>query len=131
MKTVLVLDDDADIREVVTWKLANAGYDTLAAADGETGLAMALAEDGTGRRPDLVLVDWMKPGMTGIEVCRRLRENPGTATLPIILLTARAQEAEVERGFAAGADDYIVKPFSPREMLSRVQALLARTEARA
>ena len=131
MKTVLVVDDDPDIRELITWKLSQAGYTTLAAADGEAGLAAAVAGDAEGRVPDLVVVDWMMPKMTGIEVCRALRDNPVTARIPIILLTARADEAEVERGFAAGVDDYIVKPFSPREMLGRIQAVLARCEARA
>ena len=131
MKSVLVIDDDADIRELITWKLNNAGYATVAACDGEAGLAAATAGDAEGRSPDLILVDWMMPKMTGIEVCRTLRANPVTARIPIILLTAKAQEAEVERGFAAGVDDYIVKPFSPREMLSRIQAVLARSEARA
>ncbi len=130
MKTVLVLDDDADIRDVVTWKLAHAGYATQAAGDGRTGLALALDGDASGTLADLVLIDWTMPGLTGIEICRRLRANPATARLPIIMLTARAQETEVERGFAAGADDYIKKPFSPREMLSRVQAVLARSEIR-
>ena len=131
MKSVLVIDDDADIRELIAWKLETAGYTTLAAADGEAGLVAAAAGDAEGNRPDLVLVDWMMPKMTGIEVCRALRDNPLTAGVPIILLTAKAQEAEVERGFEAGVDDYIVKPFSPREMLSRIQAVLARSEARA
>ena len=131
MKTVLVVDDDPDIRELITWKLSQAGYTTLAAADGEAGLAAAVAGDAEGRVPDLVVVDWMMPKMTGIEVCRALRDNEVTSRIPIILLTAKAQEAEVERGFAAGVDDYIVKPFSPREMLGRIQAVLARSEARA
>ena len=131
MKTVLVVDDDPDIRELITWKLSQAGYTTLAASDGEAGLATAVAGDDAGRVPDLILVDWMMPKMTGIEVCRALRENVVTSRIPIILLTAKAQEAEVERGFAAGVDDYIVKPFSPREMLGRIQAVLARSEARA
>ena len=131
MKTVLVVDDDPDIRELITWKLSQAGYTTLAAADGEAGLNAAVAGDAEGRVPDLILVDWMMPKMTGIEVCRALRDNPVTSRIPIILLTAKAQEAEVERGFAAGVDDYIVKPFSPREMLGRIQAVLARSEARA
>jgi len=126
MKTVLVVDDDADIRELITWKLSQAGYTTLAASDGEAGLTAAV--DGV---PDLILVDWMMPKMTGIEVCRALRDDPVTSRIPIILLTAKAQEAEVERGFAAGVDDYIVKPFSPREMLGRIEAVLARSEARA
>ena len=131
MKSVLVIDDDADIRELISWKLTNAGYNTMAAADGEAGLAAATGAEGAAPGPDLILVDWMMPKMTGIEVCRALRENPQTAHIPIILLTAKAEEAEVERGFAVGVDDYIVKPFSPREMLGRIQAVLARSEARA
>jgi DNA-binding response OmpR family regulator len=131
MKTVLVVDDDPDIRELITWKLSQAGYTTLTASDGEAGLAAAVAGDAEGGLPDLVLVDWMMPRMTGIEVCLALRDNPVTARIPIILLTAKAQEVEVERGFAAGVDDYIVKPFSPREMLGRIQAVLARSDARA
>ncbi len=131
MKTVLVVDDDADIRELILWKLRNAGYTAIAAVDGQAGLVAASGgPDGTGDLPDLILVDWMMPRMTGIELCEALRDNPLTAAIPIILLTAKAQESEVERGFAVGVDDYIVKPFSPREMLSRVQAVLARAGAR-
>ena len=78
-------------------------------------------------RPDLVLLDWTMPRMSGIEVCQALRAKPSTAHLPVILLTAKAQETEVAEGMAAGADDYIVKPFSPGELLVRVEALLART----
>ena len=131
MKSVLVVDDDPDIRELITWKLGQAGYSTLVAANGEEGLAAATAGDSEGRAPDLILVDWMMPKMSGIEVCRALRDNPATARIPLILLTANAQEADVELGFAAGVDDYIAKPFSPREMLGRIQAVLARSEARA
>jgi DNA-binding response OmpR family regulator len=129
MKTVLVVDDDADIRELLVWKLTQAGYGTMAEADGEAGLAAAVGQSQAawGVRPDLVLLDWLMPKMNGIDVCRALREHPSCSTMPVILLTAKAQEAEVERGFAAGADDYIVKPFSPREMLRRVGAVLART----
>ncbi len=130
MKTVLVIDDDSDIRELVTWKLTQAGYATLGASDGEEGLAVAIAGDAEGRPPDLILVDWLMPKMTGIEVCRSVRANPLTSRIPIILLTANAEEAEVERGFAAGVDDYIVKPFNPRVLLGRIQAVLARSEAR-
>ena len=122
MPTILVVDDDADIRGVVTFKLEQAGFEVHGEADGEAGLAAANQE-----LPDLVLLDWMMPRLSGIEVCRALRDAPETATIPVILLTAKAQEADVERGFAAGADDYMVKPFSPRELLSRVQALLERT----
>ena len=131
MKTVLVVDDDADIRELLVWKLTQAGYGTISEADGEAGLAAACGEstNAWGVKPDLVLLDWTMPKKSGIDVCRSLRADPATAELPIILLTAKAQEAEVERGFAAGADDYIVKPFSPREMLRRVGAVLARADA--
>lgn len=128
MKTILVVDDDPDIRELITWKLTQAGYSIISASDGEGALA-ALSGDSEGRVPDLVLLDWMMPSMTGIEVCQAIREDPDRGRVPIILLTAKAQEAEIERGFAAGADDYIVKPFSPREMLSRVEAVMARCEA--
>ena len=131
MKTVLVVDDDSDIRELIAWKLGQAGYTTMLAADGESGLVAATDGDDEGRRPDLILVDWMMPKMSGIEVCQTLRQNPLTARIPVILLTANSQEADVEIGFAAGVDDYIAKPFSPREMLGRIQAVLTRSEARA
>ena len=130
MKTVLIVDDDPDIRELITWKLGQAGYATIVAGDGEAGLLAAAATDDAGKLPDLILVDWMMPKMSGIDVCRALRDDPATARIPVILLTANAQEADVERGFAAGVDDYIAKPFSPREMLGRIQAVLARSEAR-
>lgn len=130
MKSVLVVDDDPDIRELITWKLGQAGYSTMVAGDGEAGLAAVTAGDSEGRAPDLILVDWMMPKMSGIDVCRALRQNPATARIPVILLTANAQEADVELGFAAGVDDYIAKPFSPREMLSRIEAVLTRSEAR-
>lgn len=123
--TVLVVDDDQDIRELVSWKLEASGFQVLGEADGEAGLAAALEV-----RPDLVLLDWMMPRLTGLEVCRSLREDAATAHVPVILLTAKAQEADIQRGFAAGADDYIVKPFSPRELVSRVDAVLARSAAR-
>lgn len=126
-KTVLVVDDDSDIRTLITWKLSLAGYDTIGAGDGEAAVAAAggSSPQGSGTRPDLVLLDWTMPKMSGIEVCEVLRADPATAGIPIILLTAKAQESELARGLAAGADDYIVKPFSPNELLSRVDSLLA------
>lgn len=130
MKTVLVVDDDHALRELIVWKLTKAGYATVAAADGATGLAAATSPSADGHPPDLVLVDWMMPGMTGIEMCQALRDDLRTAHIPIILLTANRQDAEVERGFEVGVDDYILKPFNPRELLSRVRAVLARAEAR-
>jgi DNA-binding response OmpR family regulator len=131
MKSVLVVDDDPDIRELITWKLGQAGYATVSADDGEAALAVVMSLAATGAMPDLILVDWMMPKISGLEVCRALREDALTAHIPIILLTANGQEADVERGFAAGVDDYIAKPFSPKEMLRRIQAVLARSEAKA
>ncbi len=121
MPSILVVDDDADIRDMLQFKLAKAGYEVHTEEDGETGLAAARE-----LQPDLILLDWMMPRLTGPEVCRELRAADDTARVPVILLTAKAQEADVQRGFATGADDYISKPFSPRELMSRVQALLAR-----
>jgi DNA-binding response OmpR family regulator len=122
MTRVLVVDDDPDICELVGFKLVQAGFEVEAEADGEAGLAAA-----TDLRPDLILLDWMMPKLTGIEVCLALRAGSVTASIPVIFLTAKAQETDVQRGFAAGADDYIVKPFSPRELVTRVHAVLART----
>jgi DNA-binding response OmpR family regulator len=129
MKTVLVVDDDPEIRVLLDWKLKQAGYSAQTVPDGEAALVAAASGVREGHPPDLVLVDWMMTGMTGIEVCQRLRDDPATAAIPIILLTSKNEEAEVLRGFSAGVDDYIVKPFSTREMLSRVHAVLARSGA--
>ncbi len=131
-KTVLVVDDDSDIRTLITWKLSLAGYETIGEGDGEAAVVAAGGSSprAPGIRPDLVLLDWTMPKMSGIEVCEVLRADPSTADIPIILLTAKAQESELARGLAAGADDYIVKPFSPNELLSRVGALLALADAR-
>ena len=121
MTRVLIADDDDDIRELVAFKLAQKGYQVTSAADGPAALAAVEAEP-----PDLAVLDVTMPGMSGLDVCRQLRANPDTADIAIILLTARAQEADVQAGFGSGADDYVVKPFSPRELLSRIEALLAR-----
>jgi DNA-binding response OmpR family regulator len=124
MSRVLIADDDPDIRDLVMFKLQRSGHEVIAAADGDEALSEVRAV-----LPDLVLLDIMMPRRTGIEVCRELRDDPATARLPVILLTAKAQEADIERGFKAGANDYIVKPFSPRELLMRVnQALGERTD---
>jgi DNA-binding response OmpR family regulator len=129
MHRVLVVDDDPEIRALLGWKLAQAGYAAETAEDGEAALVALTSSVMDGHPPDLILVDWMMGGMTGIEVCQRLRDDPATAAIPIILLTSKKDEAEVLRGFAAGVDDYIVKPFSSREMLSRVHAVLTRAGA--
>ncbi len=121
MTTVLIADDDADIRELVAFKLGQAGYTVLAVGDGVAALEAARTAS-----PDLVILDLMMPGLSGLDVCAELRRSPATASLPVIMLTAKAQEQDVTTGFATGADDYVVKPFSPRELVSRVQAVLAR-----
>jgi len=122
MTTVLVADDDADIRELVAFKLAQAGFEVVTAPDGVSALETARTTP-----LDLAVLDLMMPGLSGLDVCAQLRREEATATLPVIMLTAKAQEQDVATGFAAGADDYVVKPFSPRELVSRVQAVLART----
>ena len=122
MARILVIDDEQDIRELVTFKLSRMGHDVTSHADGEAGLAAA-----RDIQPDLILVDWMMPRLTGIEVCVALRAESEFAHTPIILLTARAQESDLQRGFAAGASDYVVKPFSPRELATRVTAALTRS----
>jgi len=125
MTRVLVADDDPDIRELVRFKLEQGGHEVTTVADGDAALEAARA----GGPYALILLDVMMPRRTGIEVCEALRADPAMRSVPILLLTAKAQEADVERGFAAGADDYIVKPFSPRELSSRVTAALTRSRA--
>ena len=131
MKTVLVVDDDDALRELILWKLTKGGYATLSAPDGAAGLAAATSAVIAGNAPDLILVDWMMPKMSGIELCQALRDNPLTSPIPLILLTANRLDTEVELGFEVGVDDYILKPFNPKELLGRVRAVLNRAEARA
>ncbi len=116
---VLVADDDPDILSLVTLRLERSGYDVVSAGDGEQALATALA-----RTPDLALLDVMMPKLDGYEVTERLRGEESTRYLPIILLTARVQEADITRGIEAGADDYVEKPFSTQDLSKRVQAVL-------
>ena len=119
---VLVADDEEDIRALVAFRLKRAGYEVITAADGEEALLLA-----TTRLPDLVVLDMMMPKATGLEVTRSMREHDATKDIPVIILTARAQEGDVVRGFGAGADDYVKKPFSPQDLQARVQALLERS----
>jgi DNA-binding response OmpR family regulator len=118
---VLAADDDEDILELIAFRLERSGYTVLQARDGEEALELARRS-----RPDLAVLDVMMPKIDGFELTRRLRDDDSTTKMPIILLTARTQEADVERGFDAGADDYIRKPFSPQELGARVQAILGR-----
>jgi DNA-binding response OmpR family regulator len=120
-QVVLVAEDDDDIRALVAYRLEKAGYAVVQANDGDEAIRLALTH-----RPALAILDVMMPKADGYEVTRRLRADEATSGMPIILLTARAQEADVQRGFEAGADDYIRKPFSPQELRARVQAILGR-----
>jgi DNA-binding response OmpR family regulator len=124
MTTVLVADDDADTRDLISFKLEQAGYTVLLAATGTAALAQ-IAAGGV----DLALLDVMMPGATGLEVCRQIRADPDTAGLPVIIVTVMSSENNVQAGFDHGADDYLTKPFSPRELLSRVAASLYRASA--
>ena len=118
---VLVADDDADILRLVTLRLERSGYEVMSAGDGEQALNAALE-----RAPDLALLDVMMPKLDGYQVTEQLRRNEGTKHVPVILLTARVQEADIARGIEAGADDYVSKPFSTQELRDRVQAALGR-----
>jgi DNA-binding response OmpR family regulator len=122
--TLLVVDDEKDILELVRYHAEKQGFRCLTAADGGTALRVARAE-----RPDLVVLDLMLPGLDGLEVCRQFRRDPATARLPVIMLTARADEVDRVVGLELGADDYVVKPFSPRELMARIKAVLRRTQA--
>ncbi|HET6626456.1 MAG TPA: response regulator [Nocardioidaceae bacterium] len=121
MARIVVADDDADIRELVAFKLEQGGHDVVVVGDGA-----AAVEACRDQVPDVVLLDVMMPGTNGLDACRALRRDPALATVPVILLTARARDVEIATGFEAGADDYVVKPFSPRELADRVDAVLQR-----
>jgi DNA-binding response OmpR family regulator len=116
---VLVADDDPDILALVRFRLEREGYDVVSAADGQAALELAL-----DHTPDLAVLDVMMPRLDGYEVTRRLREHEATKGMPIILLTARVGESDLERGFEMGADGYVTKPFSPQMLRERVQAAL-------
>jgi len=118
---ILVVEDETDLAELVSFNLKQEGYGVAVAADGASALAEARRQP-----PDLILLDLMLPDLSGIEVCRRLRAEAATASVPIIMVTARGEEIDRVLGFEVGADDYVVKPFSPRELVLRVGAVLRR-----
>ena len=120
---IVVADDDLDILDLVVFKLTQAGFDTVAVTDGAAALAAIEADP-----PRLAILDITMPGMSGLDVLREVRANEATKHLDVILLTARARDADVDSGFATGASDYVLKPFSPRELLHRVNAVIARAE---
>jgi len=118
---LLLVEDDRALADLLMWHFEREGYEIVRTADGDE--ALILAQE---RTPDLVILDWMIEGVSGIEVCRRLRRRSSTANVPIIMLTARGEESDRIRGLDTGADDYVTKPFSPRELIARVGAVLRR-----
>ena len=120
---VLIVEDEAALVTMLRYNLEKEGFDVCMAADGEEAL-IQIAE----RKPDVVLLDWMLPLVSGIEVCRQIRRAPASRTLPIIMLTARGEEGDRVRGLNSGADDYIVKPFSPAELIARLRAVMRRAQ---
>src|SRR5439155_2748890 len=121
---ILVIEDEPDIRKLVQYNLTQEHFNVVEAEDGEQALSLLQRE-----KPNLVVLDLMLPGLSGLELCKILRERQDTAHLPILMLTAKAGEADKVVGLEMGADDYLVKPFSPREMVARVRAILRRSEA--
>jgi DNA-binding response OmpR family regulator len=119
--TILVADDEEDLRELVTYRLTRSGYQVIGAGDGQE--ALELAAECT---PDLMVLDVMMPKLDGYELTRRVRAEAALRSIPVILLTARSQESDIDRGFEVGADDYLKKPFNPDELVARVRAVLGR-----
>lgn len=123
---VLVVEDEQDIRELVSYNLLKEGYQVAGVASGEDALSLLAS-----RQPDLILLDLMLPGLDGVSVCRKLKSDPKTQSLPIVMLTAKGEETDIVGGLNLGADDYVTKPFSPRVLLARVRAVLRRRAAQA
>lgn len=121
MATILVCDDEPDILQLVSGRLRRAGHEVLLASSGQECLELAIA-----RQPDIAIIDWMLPDITGLDVCSELRGRADTGTMKVIVLTARAQATDLEAAFAAGADDYLIKPFRPEALQEGVNALLHR-----
>jgi len=122
-KSILIVEDETDIMQLIDWHLRSEGYTTFKAADGNKGLDMA-----EKKTPDLILLDLILPGMDGLEICKSLKRSSKTQNIPVVMLTAKGEEVDRIVGFELGADDYIVKPFSPRELILRLRAILRRQE---
>ena len=118
---ILVIEDEASLVELLRYNLEKEGYRVSAANDGEEGLAML-----NEHKPDLLVLDWMLPHVSGIEICRQIRRKSELRDLPVIMLTARGEEADRVRGLEVGADDYVTKPFSPSELIARIRAVMRR-----
>jgi two-component system phosphate regulon response regulator PhoB len=120
--SILLVEDETALVELLRYNLEAEGFEVRASQDGEEALVMVQE-----RVPDLVVLDWMLPSVSGLEICRQLRRRPETRNVPVILLTARGEEADRVRGFESGADDYVTKPFSPTELVARIRAVLRRS----
>ncbi len=118
---ILLVEDDPSLTELICYNLEQEGYEVIVEMDGEEGLISAQANT-----PDLILLDWMLPNLSGIEICRRIRRDKTTQNIPVIMLTARSEENDRIRGLDTGADDYITKPFSPKELTARIKAIFRR-----
>ena len=123
---ILVIEDEPDILEVIQYNLEREGHKVIACRNGELGLSRIRTDD-----PDLVILDLMLPGMDGVEVCRQVKSDPVTRAIPVIMVTAKSEESDIVLGLGIGADDYITKPFSPKELLARVKVVLRRGPLRA
>lgn len=121
MPRILVAEDEKDIRELIAFTLRFAGFDVLVATNGVEAVEVAEAE-----KPDLVILDVRMPRMSGYEACRRLKENPQTASLPVVFLSAKGQDSEIRQGLESGAEEYILKPFAPDELIQQVRDILNR-----
>ena len=121
MAKILIAEDEPDIRELVTFMLQFAGYEVVAASNGEDAVRTASRE-----RPDLVLMDVRMPRMTGYDACRMMKANPDLRNVPVVFLSAKGQESEIQSGLDAGAEEYLLKPFSPAELTNRVRGILSR-----
>jgi two-component system phosphate regulon response regulator PhoB len=123
-KLIILIEDEPDIQEIIAYNLKREGYQVGSALSGEDGLTII-----EQKKPDLILLDLMLPGIDGLEVCRRLRNQTDTKDIPIIMVSAKGEESDVVLGLGLGADDYIAKPFSPKELIARVQAVLRRSNS--
>ena len=123
-QTILIIEDDPDIVELLQYNLEREGYRVISASNGELGL-----HEARRRKPGAILLDLMLPGMDGLEICRQLKQEDGTRDIPLLMVTAKGEESDVVTGLELGADDYLSKPFSPRELIARLKAVLRRGAA--
>lgn len=121
-QTIAVIEDEPDIQEIIAYNLRREGFDVICALDGKEGLKLIL-----DKKPDLVLLDLMLPSMDGLEICRRVREESSCGHMPIIMVSAKGEESDIVLGLGLGADDYVSKPFKPKELIARVKAMLRRS----